>query len=297
MEGLVGNLLKSVSRSFYLSLRLLPSPMRPAASLGYLLARTSDTLADTSSAPLAVRQQSLTEFSQSLLTRHASIEWSSELTKAVKDPREQQLLAHSGEILAAFNQLPPPQTQLVRKVCQTIINGQMLDLSVFATASAATPCCLADDFALENYTYQVAGCVGEFWTQLGFLTLGKSFSHHPQAELLEHGKLYGQGLQLVNILRDREPDLAAGRCYLPTLPTLTAEYLKSYRHWFTKASEWIHHGKLYSATLESRRLRMATILPAHLAEKTLSLVTTPTHAVKISRKEVYLSLAKAFLNR
>ena len=48
-------LLKGVSRSFYLTLRLLPGPMRGAASLGYLLARTSDTLADTAAAPVDAR--------------------------------------------------------------------------------------------------------------------------------------------------------------------------------------------------------------------------------------------------
>ena len=40
------DLLKSVSRSFYLSMRFLPLAMREPISLGYLLARFSDTIAD-----------------------------------------------------------------------------------------------------------------------------------------------------------------------------------------------------------------------------------------------------------
>ena len=40
-------LLKRVSRSFYLSLAVLPSAVRPTIGLAYLLARAADTIADT----------------------------------------------------------------------------------------------------------------------------------------------------------------------------------------------------------------------------------------------------------
>ncbi len=33
--------------------------------------------------------------------------------------------------------------------------------------------------------------------------------------MLDHGKRYGKGLQLINILRDAGSDLRAGRCYFP----------------------------------------------------------------------------------
>ena len=40
-------LLRRVSRSFYLSLAVLPPAVRPTIGLAYLLARASDTIADT----------------------------------------------------------------------------------------------------------------------------------------------------------------------------------------------------------------------------------------------------------
>src|SRR5436190_19779350 len=40
-------LLKEVSRSFYLTLRVLPRAIRPQIGLAYLLARATDTIADT----------------------------------------------------------------------------------------------------------------------------------------------------------------------------------------------------------------------------------------------------------
>ena len=45
---LLGPLLKGVSRSFYLTLRVLPAGMRDPIGLAYLLARAADTIADTS---------------------------------------------------------------------------------------------------------------------------------------------------------------------------------------------------------------------------------------------------------
>lgn len=45
-EELLGRVLADVSRAFYLSMRILPASCRPAISLGYLLARAADTLAD-----------------------------------------------------------------------------------------------------------------------------------------------------------------------------------------------------------------------------------------------------------
>ena len=40
-------ILKSVSRSFYLTIKFLPRPLREPVSLAYLLARATDTMADT----------------------------------------------------------------------------------------------------------------------------------------------------------------------------------------------------------------------------------------------------------
>ena len=49
---LLTTLLREVSRSFYLTMRVLPSAIRPQIGLAYLLARTADTIADTELVPL-----------------------------------------------------------------------------------------------------------------------------------------------------------------------------------------------------------------------------------------------------
>src|SRR5438477_4104910 len=52
-------LLRSVSRSFYLSIRFLPALLREPIALAYLLARTTDTVADTTQIGGTVRIETL----------------------------------------------------------------------------------------------------------------------------------------------------------------------------------------------------------------------------------------------
>src|SRR5438067_11742992 len=58
-SDLTGELLKNVSRSFYLTLRALPRGLREPIGLAYLLARASDTVADSSAAPVEIRLKNL----------------------------------------------------------------------------------------------------------------------------------------------------------------------------------------------------------------------------------------------
>ena len=88
----------------------------------------------------------------------------------------------------------------ISRRCFCEINqGQKQDVLLFADSSRVTA--LATSADLDNYTYQVAGCVGEFWTSIGFRHLPK-FADRPREEMNSLGVAYGKGLQLINILRD-----------------------------------------------------------------------------------------------
>ncbi len=292
--------LKGVSRSFYLTLRLLPRPMRGATSLGYLLARTSDTLADTTAAPLDARFHFLDQFRLAVAAKSAAPRWPVSILNAIPDVRERHLLEFSGEIFTRLKRLPQGEAALVLEVLEIIVSGQTLDLERFADASREHPVALLDDAALEDYAWRVAGCVGAFWTKLGFLTLGERFSKAPEPELLARGIAYGKGLQLVNILRDLAADLASGRCYLPVSdPRDSKEILACHSKWSLRAEGWISEGLVYAEALRSRRLRAATVLPALIARKTLVPLRDATWEalqtrIKIPRKEVYQCVLRAF---
>jgi farnesyl-diphosphate farnesyltransferase len=73
---------------------------------------------------------------------------------------------------------------------------------------------LRNDAELDDYTYRVAGCVGEFWTKMCRAHLFRK-AQLDDARLLADGVRFGKGLQLVNILRDLPVDLRKGRSYLP----------------------------------------------------------------------------------
>lgn len=291
---------KGVSRSFYLSLRLLPAPMRDAAALGYLLARTSDTLADSATLPAADRLEALREFGQAVTGHAAPPVWPTALPAAIADVRERELLTRSGDLIAMLRALPPATADLVREVVTTIIGGQQLDLTRFADATAARPIALPDAAALDDYAWRVAGCVGEFWTRLGATTLGSAFSTATTATLLPQAAAYGMGLQLVNILRDLPADLAAGRCYLPVGdPGDRAALLACHARWIEIAAGRVAEGDQYAATLRSRRLRAASRLPALLAGATLDRLRGSTWEtlqtrVKVPRRRVYQLLWRAW---
>ena len=294
-------ILKGVSRSFFLSLRLLPSPMRNAASLAYLLARSSDTLADAAAVPVARRLDALLAFADSVATGSLPPSWPQALLDALPDPRERHLLERVPALLIWLHGLPAAEADLVRDVVATIISGQQLDLQRFAHASRYQPVALPDAAALEDYAWRVAGCVGEFWTHLGVLTRGNRFSDCDPEILLARGRDFGKGLQLVNILRDVAMDLNAGRCYLPVAdPTDRDALLASHAAWLERALPWIEQGNRYAQSLRLRRMRAATQLPALLASETLTRLRGANWAtlqtrVKVPRHRVYALLLRAFL--
>jgi len=275
--------------------------MREAASLGYLLARTSDTLADTAAIPTESRLACLDGFAQTVACDASLSRWPVQVLNAVADTSERHLLESTADLLDWLRRLPAGEASLVREVVKIIIGGQQLDLRRFADAENGRVTALPDDAALDDYTWRVAGCVGAFWTQLGFLTLGEKFSKTPEVEMLDRGIDYGKGLQLVNILRDLPVDLANGRCYLPVRdPHNIDGLIEAHQQWLARADEKIEAGFLYAKTLRSRRLRTASVLPAMIARKTLALMrgadwATLNARVKVSRPQVYLALLRAMV--
>ena len=295
--ALDGPLLKGVSRSFYLSLRLLPRPMRGAACLGYLLARASDTVADSSALPPGERLDFLDGFARAVSGAGEMPHWPASMLDGLADARERALLEACSRLAGRLQELPAGEERLVREVVATIISGQRLDLARFGKADAAHPVALADATALEDYAWRVAGCVGAFWTKLGFLTLGASFSRENEAALIQRGIAYGKGLQLVNILRDLPADLAVGRCYLPvTNPRDSAQLAQARREWIARADDWVGEGFAYARELRLRRLRAASVLPAMLGRETLAMLATcgdMQARIKVPRHRVYLAMIRA----
>ncbi len=292
--------LKGVSRSFYLSLRLLPRPMRRAAGIAYLLARTSDTIADSVDGSAEERIESLLDFLKQVRGEIAAQAFPEHFHAGITDPREAMLLLSHMEILEGLRGLESGEIALIHEVLETIVSGQILDLERFGNAGDE-PSSLKSAEELEDYAWRVAGCVGLFWTRLGFLTMGEKFSTYPQVELEHWGVEYGKGLQLVNILRDFPEDRRMERCYLPmTDPKDDAACFTEFQKWRKVALEKVANGRAYAEKLQGWRLRLASGLPAVIAEETLERLdvrglTDLELRVKVPRWKIYQLLFQFIL--
>lgn len=308
---LLTELLRSVSRSFYLTLRVLPGPIRPQVSLAYLLARTTDTIADTETLPVERRLETLRTFREHITGGQRS---TAALKQLVPDHQpstaEHALLLRIDEMLELLNSFSQDDQRLIRDVIATITSGQELDLQRFgpsrSAGSSSAVTALESDEQLDDYTWRVAGCVGEFWTKICRRHL---FPNHsvPEPALIEKGIRFGKGLQLVNILRDIPADLRKGRCYLPAKALMTAglkpENLLDpssearlrpvYDAYLNLAEAHLRSGWEYTNLLpkSQRRVRLACAWPITIGMQTLRKLRTqpvlgPAHPIKITRGEV-----------
>ena len=214
-KELLVDLLKATSRSFYLTLRVLPARVRPQIGLAYLLARTTDTIADTEILPVAQRLDALQKLRERILNQNSTPLNFGELAQKQNLSAEKLLLEKTEASLALLQTLSAEDLKLVREVLTTITSGQELDLRRFANTSNGNIIALETAAELDDYTYRVAGCVGEFWTKICRAHLFPS-AKLDEKQFIADGIRFGKGLQLVNILRDLPADLKNGRCYLPT---------------------------------------------------------------------------------
>ncbi len=305
---MTGELLRSVSRSFYLSVRLLPQRLREPIGLAYLLARATDTLADSTQVPASIRRQKLPVLAGAIQEGDSSgqiAELQESFAPLQNDKAERSLILALSECLERLNHLEAADQSDIRTVLGKITQAQALDLERFAHATHVDA--LASAAELEQYAYLIAGCVGEFWTELCFRHV-RDFSELSKPEMGELGKSYGVGLQLINIVRDAHGDLRAGRCYFPKDELAAAGLAPSdilghpvvfkpiLEKWLGEAERGLEAGMKYVAAIRDRRVRIATVLPALIGARTVSrLRAAGTGAlqekVKVPRNEVRGMLA------
>ena len=315
MAGNLNDLLQATSRLFYLTLRVLPAAVRPQIGLAYLLARTTDTIADTELLPLAQRLDALQKLRERILGQNSAPLNFGELAESRICPPKNYCSKKLRIVWTLFKILSPADLKLVREVLTTITSGQELDLRRFArsashdTGASATGqqiIALETEAELDDYTYRVAGCVGEFWTKICRAHL---FPHArlDEKQFIADGIRFGKGLQLVNILRDLPADLKKGRCYLPMQklepaklfpeillsPANEAKFRKIYHGYLDEAESHLRAGWNYTNTLPfgQFRVRLACAWPILIGVRTIAKlraasVTKLQQRVKVSRGEV-----------
>jgi len=214
-DPLLGDLLRRVSRSFYLSLAILPRPLREPLGLAYLLARAADTVADTRLIARAERIRHLETLRRAYAGEGADVAAAARAAAPHQThAAERTLLERVEAILARVARLPERDRTGVRGVLATLTDGMLFDLGRFPGEDAAGLVALDTLEELDRYTYMVAGCVGEFWTDVHVAHRAR-LAGWDQASMRATGVRFGKALQMTNVLRDVPGDLAHGRCYLP----------------------------------------------------------------------------------
>tara|TARA_B100001123_G_scaffold139396_1_gene162014 strand:- start:4567 stop:5562 length:996 start_codon:yes stop_codon:yes gene_type:complete len=303
-DELLGPILRDVSRAFYLTLRVLPGEVRQSIGLLYLLARTTDTIADTNIIPAEKRILKLRQFRDRVRSEGAPMPDFSNLVREQKNNGEKTLLLHCPEIITLLEKTHAFDRGQIQLTLETITRGQEQDLVRFGDGRKLKA--LQTPNELDDYTYHVAGCVGEFWTHL---TRRYCFpkTNLNDSQFLELAIRFGKALQLVNILRDLPGDLQQGRCYLPETELdkvkLKPQDLKNPENWSKLQPVYIplrqmaeeHLAAAWQYTLmipyEHYRLRLACAWPILMGKRTLKLLDSANpldqaSILKISRSDV-----------
>ena len=142
------DLLRSVSRSFYLSIRFLPAQLREPIGVAYLLARTTDTVADTAQISGNVRLETLKLLSngiQGTASRDVVAELIASFVSLQKNASERQLLESLPDCIACLEGCPRGIRLVPRKQLRTVPIGLWI---------TGSHCCLfvSDLYHLVNHT-------------------------------------------------------------------------------------------------------------------------------------------------
>ena len=272
-------LLTATSRTFAISIPLLPPPLRQQVTIAYLLFRVADTFEDASDCPPRERIDALAAFVELLRGGQASlpVHW--------KDAHKgyEELLADLPLVLEAFAALEPEAREILRVHVTRSADG--MAEWVAATTEEGT-LQLESVEELRRYCYVVAGIVGEMLTEL-FLHAVPQLAASA-AFLRERSRAFGEGLQLVNILKDATDDAAAGRTYIPR-GTSVADV-------FALARKDLDAAEEYTLALEETGAPQGIVafaaLPTALARATLDRLEVAGPGAKLRRDEVMAILQR-----
>lgn len=325
---LLFQILPRVSRSFYLSLRILPKALRRPIGLAYLFCRAADTITDTRILLRDHRLECLGQYRAAFFAKNFSDSQAlqtvlqTDLAPHQENKAERELLMHVEDCFTFFATLSPSDQARIRELVLTLTQGMQMDLTVFPSGEEGQIGVLETRHALDQYTYFVAGCVGEFWTKVSLDHI-PSLRHWNTEEMCRLAVRFGKGLQLTNILRDMAQDLKIGRCYLPhtdlaalgieptqLLQTATIEQVRPLLDELLDLTlSYYQDGWAYTQAIPRRewQMRLACAWPLLIGASTLRLLRSspslldPSVRLKIPRSRVYRlllgSLVSVWSNR
>jgi farnesyl-diphosphate farnesyltransferase len=279
-------LLEKTSRTFALSIPVLPEPTRREVMIAYLLFRIADTFEDASHWSPEDRIAALADFKELLQSddrpRAESLAKSWVERNVASHAGYRELMAETPFVLDAFLALSPGAVAPIREHVGRSADG-MASIVARTRDGSLT---LHSVRELQDYCYLVAGIVGEMLSEL-FL-LNRPPLSGVAGFLRERAATFGEALQLVNILKDSAGDAKEGRRYLPD-EVPTAEVFALARRDLGVAGDYI---RALQKAQAPRGIIEFTALPVQLAWAALDRVEARGPGAKVSRPEVFLLVQK-----
>ena len=316
LDSFNDKLLEGTSRSFYLTLKRLPKSVKGQIGLLYLLARISDTIADSGESGGEDLLELLENYNNRAQGHSNSMPDFSNLSDVQENPAEGLLLRGAHGPIKLLEEASVVDQELIRRCLDIIISGQRMDLERFSDNDGSVIRSLTKYEEMDDYAYRVAGSVGEFWTEI-CLEHAFEASAELKEELMSSGVRFGKALQLINILRDIPEDLEIGRCYIPIddlkkiglspNDLLHSDSIDVFRplldQYIAKTEEHLDEAVRYIGLLPHNqyRLRGACMIPVIIGQRTLALLKTQNvldrnNRVKVSRKEIKEIIRKVIVS-
>jgi farnesyl-diphosphate farnesyltransferase len=282
----LANLLEKTSRTFALSIPVLPEPTRREVMIAYLLFRIADTFEDASHWSPEERIGAIADFN-ALLSDYSRARAESLARVWVergvaRHAGYRELMTKTPFVLDSFFALSPAAIPPIREHVVRSADG----MASIVARTKGGQLVLHSIPELRDYCYIVAGIVGEMLTEL-FL-LERAALAGVAAYLRERAATFGEALQLVNILKDSAADAREGRRYLPA-EVPEAEVFALARRDLGVAGDYI------LALQEARAPRGIVefcALPVQLAWAALERVEKHGPGAKVPRPEVFLITQK-----
>ena len=208
----VAGILPGVSRTFALTIPVLPKNLAEVVSTAYLLCRIADTIEDDPT----LGNEWKTEFHRRFLAVIEGEEdaeaFAAALTPMLSNQAlsaERNLVRNTARVVRVMQGFTAGEQQAVTRCLVIMCSG----MPKFQRNKSLTG--LRDLEELGAYCCVVAGVVGELLADLFCMHCPKLMKHRRQ--LLRLGVSFGLGLQMTNILKDTWEDRRGGRCWLPRL--------------------------------------------------------------------------------
>lgn len=203
-------ILGSVSRTFALTIPLLPPAIEKVVGNTYLLCRIVDTIEDAADLSPETKQNLSALFLKAVLEQISVNAFVEPCLKALQNygnHDELDLIAHTPTVLRILHTCSSEDQEAVSR-CVSIMSDGMSYFHGKQTQNG-----LKDLSEFEKYCYVVAGVVGELLTTI-FSNHSSTFAQQMQGHQ-ELAIAFGQALQMTNILKDSPEDKARGVSWKP----------------------------------------------------------------------------------